>query len=712
MADDPFKNFIPPPPAGADDPFKNFTPPDWRSTPTAQNIATGAQVGALSGIRVLSAIPDLLANAVQGFGGALPVPVDESAGFANAVTGQPTATPEKPPSFHPWTPSEEIIKDIGKVHGTPLELGDDAPQWAKTTESVLPWLIPTGNQISRFSEAPGVFNKVMTVGRSELGNAADWFISNDMQKWAADNGYSPAVQTLLGIVGGSARHVASAAGGQAMPIVAGREGDESGQNWDANRKISPNAPPLKTVVDPDSSFGKLSSGFSAFPYSSTGEKGAIDAQEAAIKGTANDALQQFAPGSTKVGEASPTTLNDFSTDIGNEARTQILDSERDLKTRSDNLEAQIDPATRVSAQPIMDAALELATGDYGGEVRKAATQAYHRLADSINPLDGTISFGTLKTERTTFGSIVDSMFQDSTGERSAKAKDEVALKISAIETAMDNGMQQAADSRSKEIGDAWRQLDQDWSAHGKMKQQLAATAGKLRDVNADQPWATYATSDDISSNLRSAVQGGDMPVIENLSALSRKRANQAVAETIAAKGRPANSKSVEEFRPDVFGEQADKTNKNVKGYIEQQAPGAGQKLQAAINAAKTAAEPMARGGWKRALASVAAGGAALTGAGGLLGAGGVAALPFTTLFTSALHDPSFIRAVAGRQFTPDNIAGLLTQYAQHAGLGSQKNYADPVTAVQSGIGQFASSAGAPLSALANTILKYMPGLQR
>ena len=39
--------------------------------------------------------------------------------------------------------------------------------------------------------------------------------------------------------------------------------------------------------------------------------------------------------------------------------------------------------------------------------------------------------------------------------------------------------------------------------------------------------------------------------------------------------------------------------------------------------------------------------------------------------TSALHDPSFIRAVAGRQFTEDNIAGLLTQYATHAGLGAQ-----------------------------------------
>ena len=32
---------------------------------------------------------------------------------------------------------------------TPLELGDDAPSWAKTAEySILPWLIPTGNQVN------------------------------------------------------------------------------------------------------------------------------------------------------------------------------------------------------------------------------------------------------------------------------------------------------------------------------------------------------------------------------------------------------------------------------------------------------------------------------------------------------------------------------------------------------------------------------------
>jgi hypothetical protein len=500
-----------------------------------------------------------------------------------------------------------------------------------------------------------------------------------------------------------------------MPIVAGRPGDESGENWQANRDIGATAP-LKSVADPNSSFGKLSSGFSAFPFSSTGEKGALDAQEQAITGRANDALQQFAPGSTKVEDAGPESLNDFSTDLGNQGRTKILNEERELKQRSNDIEAQIDPKTRVSATPILDAALELATGDYGDQVRAAATQAYKRLQGSVSPLDGTISFGTLKTERTTFGSIVDQMFQDSTGERSPKSKDEVAMKISAIETAMDNGMQQAADSKGSAVGDAWRQLDADWSAHGKMKRQLAPTAGVLSDANAEQPWSDYATSDDIAGQLKSAVKGGDMPTIENVSALGRDVANRAVAETIAAKGQPANPKSGESFRPDVFGQQADaNVNKDVKGYIGQQAPGADVKLQQAIDAAKTTSVPTERGGLMRTLASLGAGGTAALGAHGLLGAAGAWALPATALLTSALHDPSFIRAVAGRQFTADNIAGLLTQYATHAGLGARPDYVDPVAAVQSGVGSVANAASQAASyapGVVSTLTKYLSGGQR
>ena len=367
----------------------------------------------------------------------------------------------------------------------------------------------------------------------------------------------------------------------------------------------------------------------------------------------------------------------------------------------------------MSAQPVLDAALNVATDpDAGDQVRRAAEAAYHRIASNVDPVTGTIAFNALKVERSTFGAIVDNMFQPSSGARNAK--DTVAGKIAPIEDAMSASMQQAANDAGQ--GPAWRQLDQDWSAHGQAKRNLADTAGVLSDANAPQPWEKYATSDDITSNLNSAVKGGDMPTLTKLGSLDPSTPNQAIAETIAAKGQPAHPKSMEHFRPDVFAQGVSSgVNQNVIDHIEQQAPGAGNKLQAAVDAAKTTGEPMERGGLKRMIASLGAGGAAAMGAHGILGTAGVGALPLTMLMTSALHDPSFIRAVAGRQFTADNIAGLLTQYATHAGLGARPDYVDPVAAVQSGVGSVANAASQAASyapGVVATLTKYLSGGQR
>jgi hypothetical protein len=681
-----------------DNPFADMPPVDWRAQPWAQNTAAGAALGARAGIRSLLGPADLVSSAGPALQRASADQVSAETGGNYSGDEQRALAPTAPS-----LPSELAIKGLG------IEMAPDASPAMQRADQILPWLIPTGNQFARIGEAAGPFNKVMTGARSELGNLADWFISDDMQQYARDHGWGPVAETVAGLVGASARHGVSAVGGKTMPIVAGRPGDESGRNYDVNRDIGV-TPPLKSVADPNSSFGRLSSGVSAFPFSSTGEKGALDAQERAIRGTADEALQQFAPGTTPVKDAGPASLNDFSTDLANTGRQQILASEKELKTRSDAIEAQIDPSRKVSAQPVLDAAMNIATDpNAGSQVRKAAEDAYHRILTNVDPATGQIAFNALKTERSTFGALVDNMFQPSSGTRGAK--DTVARSISPIEDAMSAQMQQVANDAGQ--GPAWRQLDQDWKTHGQMKRSLADTAGVLSDANAPQPWEDYATSDDVTGQLRSAVKGGDMPTIENISALGRDVANQAVAETIAAKGRPADSKSGEKFRPDVFGEQADKVNKDVKAYIGQQAPGADVKLQQAIDAAKTTSEPMERGGFKRMLGSVGAGGATVLGAHSLLGTLGTAGLaPFLPLLTSALHDPSFIRAVAGRQFTPDNIAGLLTQYATHAGLGVRPDQLDPVETVRSGLGtaaSYAAKAAQAVPGMASSLTRYFGG---
>jgi hypothetical protein len=56
-----------------------------------------------------------------------------------------------------------------------------------------------------------------------------------------------------------------------------------------------------------------------------------------------------------------------------------------------------------------------------------------------------------------------------------------------------------------------------------------------------------------------------------------------------------------------------------------------------------------------------------------------------------LNDPSFVRLVAGRRFTADNIADILTQYAQRAGLSTTS----PMTPIGPAIRSAASSAPLP-----------------
>ena len=84
--------------------------------------------------------------------------------------------------------------------------------------------------------------------------------------------------------------------------------------------------------------------------------------------------------------------------------------------------------------------------------------------------------------------------------------------------------------------------------------------------------------------------------------------------------------------------------------------------------------------------------------------GVAAALSARPILANMLNDPSFVRLVAGRRFTADNIADILTQYAQRAGLSATS----PVTPIGPAIRSAASSAPLPswsqtLSPLVNAL---------
>ena len=220
---------------------------DWRSSPTAKTTADVAALGARSGIRALLGLPDLAASIVQS------TPASSPYDLISSETG--VAPPADAPAptgrtGEPFVPSEAVIHGISAATGKPLELSSDASPAMQKADQILPWLIPTGNQISRVKEAPGLFNKAMTFSRSELGSATDWFLSDEGQQWARDHGMGPVAQTIAGMIGGSARHAGSATVAPVVQKVTERPGGESGANYDVNKNIGVTAP-LKSVADPD-----------------------------------------------------------------------------------------------------------------------------------------------------------------------------------------------------------------------------------------------------------------------------------------------------------------------------------------------------------------------------------------------------------------------------------------------------------------------------
>ena len=141
-----------------------------------------------------------------------------------------------------------------------------------------------------------------------------------------------------------------------------------------------------------------------------------------------------------------------------------------------------------------------------------------------------------------------------------------------------------------------------WKAHSQVKRNPADTAGVLDDVNAPQPWEKYATSDDITAGCLRAVRG-DMPTLTKLGSLTPETPNRAIAETIAAKGQPAPGRAWSTSGRMCLRKGGARASTRTSWTItEQQAPGAGNKLQA-VDAAKTTAEPMERAGsrgcWRR-----------------------------------------------------------------------------------------------------------------
>ena len=653
-------------------------------------------LAASTGARVVGALPNVGATLLQSG----PALQRASADQVSAETGgNYSGEAQKalaPPVTAPWLPSEGLIDALG------IRMDSNAGPAMKTADTLLPWLMPTGNQLTRVQEAAGPFNKVMTGLRSGAGAVADWAVSDAAQQYAQEHGFGPIATTIAGMLGGSARTVAARPFAPAAKTIAN---PQAGEKFDVNKALVPpegstvsTVPPFRDVADPTSSIASILSGASAIPFSGTGEAGAVKAQTGAIARTADAALQKLDPDTTSVLDAGPSSLRQEGSVLANQSRDAIMNQEQRLMADSNAVESRIGMDRRVDATPLQTVASQLANDQtLSAGIRAQAQKALDGLNQSIDA-NGQITYGALKNERSTFGQYLDGLTTASTGDPSIQ--NTLARTLSPIKDAMTQSMADAANQAG--VGQEWAQNDAGWTLQSVMKRNLANIGGVLTPDRTD--FDPSPGGKQVGKLISNAVEGtgksGTAPIQQIETGLGEQPARSAVAEAIAAQGQPKNPKGTQDFQPSTFGEGVNsRVDPDIMAYIEAKAgPGARMNLENAAAAGAGASQPMQQGGLRKTIGSILG---AVPYAGSAATVFHPAAAAFSPLITSISNDPDFIRAMANRSRP---LSELAPQALTHAGLGAIP--AQPIHPLDlARQGAAAITSGAP--SVVNTLMNYV-----
>jgi hypothetical protein len=206
------------------------------------------------------------------------------------------------------------------------------------------------------------------------------------------------------------------------------------------------------------------------------------------------------------------------------------------------------------------------------------------------------------------------------------------------------------------------------------------------------------TSTTVKGKLEDAVKGDQFDVNTLNQQLTPKVANSAIAETLAAKGRPQSGSSTDAFRADKWGERVrDEVSQPMLDYIEQQGgPQARADIEDSAAAGRTSGGPS-----REAAGMPKAVGAVLTA--GKLAGGALSPL------LAGIEDPGFVRALAGRSLTDKTLPPLLQQYGIRAGLGAQPSPDDVRKRVAGWVSALPSTAGSAASGIASVLSSYAGG---
>jgi len=630
-------------------------------------------------------------------------------------------------SDEPYTPINPLES---LIHGLGADIDPDAGPTMQVADAVAPWLRLSPSQGGRVGEAGGAWNKIMTAGRSEVGNLTDWALSDEAQQWAKDYGMGPLAQMLAGFAGGTVRTpVTRAMTPFVRKVIPGKEGAgkkvEMSENLDPAPTPQPagwtgvetppgsgyDSTPLPTfrdVADPTSSVARFISGAGFIPFSGTGEAGATKAQTAAITRTANSALQQLDPGTTPVEQAGPQSANLEGASLRNRAQQEVLDNENQLMARSDAIDNAIGVGAKTEAAPLRAAATAIINGDNASIIKNQAQKFLDNI-DRQTDANGNISYGVLKGERSAFNQYLSSQETPAAGEPTIK--NTLVRALDPLKDALTERMSATAHAVSPELGAAFDQNDNSWKVQSARKENLESLTGDLNPTRSGfvgSPGGKQVAKD-ISKTV--AGEGKKAETLTNLETgfNDDQPVRSAVAETIATRGRPQDAKDTQEFRPSTFGEGVQsRVDPEILNWIEQKAgPEARRKLETAAEAGAGTSAPREQSGLSTAIGKIVGAAPYVGASGAAFGPAGLALTPLAALLTSISHDPDLIRTVANKNVP---FANFIPQLLTHGALGSEPNAIAPAEAFKYGVGQASNAIRSGVGTAVSTvpeILKFL-----
>lgn len=607
----------------------------WRTQPWAQNIAAGAALGARTGIRVLSGIPNLAAALAQSGPGLLSASADQvSAETGGNYSGdeQKKAMPVVKPMV---IPSEAIIHGISGATGKPLEMAPDAGMPMRVADFGAPFFLAGApGAVSRIGEAAGGVNKVAE-GLGYLTGAG------------TDAGLSYLGGQLGQRYGGDAGGFAgSMFGGAFRPVV------QRGFGWGAQKVVAdPNAgqifDAMTNPAGPNTmpAFGQVSGPSGKQFEKSVGSVPIIRSGVNAARTNAEEGIQQSV--ATGVGEVGNREPNRAPVDPASTAG-RIIDlsrimnqSEGDrVSAQQQQLAAAIGSHTDVDVSPVAQTMTKLAQSPTTGPANTRALNPriadLNELIQRQNPVapDGTMPYPPTAA----YGGVKD--LRSDLGARSNSVDPLQGYYLKQSRDALTDVMRNTAEQAGQ--GPAFDKANLDYATFKQTNQPWLEKQGGSLDSGA-----APANPTTIASRANAIPGSGSGYLTDIASQLGLDPARATLADVLSRQGQIKG-----QFTPSRWGSDYAQTSPVVKQFIAQNAPTATPYLENAATGGRAFDLQPERPGLSNSLGFLGGLGEFLAKAPGLaVGAAG------------GLETPSVIRALAGRT----DIPALLAQYAARQG---------------------------------------------